>query len=127
MSTPLPPGKGSGEFHVALGQGASAQCFTVNDRADWILYEKLPNATSERVRYTEDEERAFAEKYLDKLIDDQGVTFGDLWERCTRARAAVLEEGIFTKWYQGRVVLVGDAVRVIVSNSQSRLTTTLGA
>jgi 2-polyprenyl-6-methoxyphenol hydroxylase-like FAD-dependent oxidoreductase len=110
MSSPLPPGTGSGEFHISLGHGASLQCFTVNDRADWILYEKLPKQTCERVRYTEDEERRFVEKYLDLLVDERGTKFNALWERCQRSKAAVLEEGMCTKWYKRRVVLVGDAV-----------------
>jgi 2-polyprenyl-6-methoxyphenol hydroxylase-like FAD-dependent oxidoreductase len=110
MSSPLPPGRGSGEFHVAIGHDVSFQCFTVNDRADWILYEKLPAATSERVRYAEDEEREFAERYLDLLIDDRGTHFSALWKQCRRFKAAVLEEGIYKKWHNGRIVLVGDAV-----------------
>lgn len=68
------------------------QVFCVNDRADWILYERLPAPMYERVHYPAGEEQRMADKYLDKPISKHGTMFSALWERCQRAKVILTNE-----------------------------------
>lgn len=81
----------------------------------WILYEKLPKETKERVAYTKADEEAFAERYAEMAIDYRSdLKFKALWEQCEQSKAGILEEGIYKSWHEGRVVLVGDAVSTLL-------------
>lgn len=108
-----------GDHHVTHGQGASLQLLN-GARRSWVfVYEKLPGdaPTTERVRYTDADMEAFAEKHGDLVIGGR-IKLRDVVRDRTRAGMANLEEGVLKRWsYGGRFVLAGDACHKYTPNA----------
>ena len=105
----MQPGFVPGDMILTHKAGASYQALQQKDKIYWILYEKLDKPTKEFIPYSEEETNAFGEKYFD-FPCSPGQKFQTIWENKIRCHAAVIEEGIYPAWHQGRIVLVGDTV-----------------
>ncbi|VUC25875.1 unnamed protein product [Clonostachys rosea] len=83
----------------------------------WVfLYEKLPEPSTERTSYTEEDMAKFAQRFSDFHITDQS-RLGDIWGNRLHAGMANSEEGIAKHWSWGRIVLVGDACHKYTPNA----------
>ncbi|KAK4041635.1 hypothetical protein C8A01DRAFT_34360 [Parachaetomium inaequale] len=85
------------------------------DRAWIFLYEKLPEKTAQRARYTGKDIEEYAAKFADFPIDDK-LYVRDVFDKST-AGMANLEEGVAKHWSWGRMVLVGDACHKVTPNA----------
>lgn len=75
----------------------------------WIfLYKRLPQPTSERTVYTDEDVETLAAEFAEFPLT-QSVKVKDVWETRHGAGLTNLEEGIVKHWSLGRIVLVGDA------------------
>lgn len=107
-----------GSHHVTHGEGASLQFLNSSRRAWVFVYEKLPEPTTERVRYTEADKEAFAAKHGDMLISDGGLRLRDVFGDRKATGMANLEEGMLKRWSYGpRMVLAGDACHKYTPNA----------
>lgn len=71
-----------------------------------------PYSQYTRPRWTEKDANEAAAKVLDHPISEN-LVFGDVWRRRTRAQMVDIEEGVLSRWYFGRTVLVGDAAHKV--------------
>jgi 2-polyprenyl-6-methoxyphenol hydroxylase-like FAD-dependent oxidoreductase len=85
------------------------------DRAWIFLYEKLPEKTTQRARYTDKDIEEFAAKFADYPIDEK-LYVRDVFNKST-AGMANLEEGVSKHWSWGRMVLMGDACHKFTPNA----------
>ncbi|KAI4602801.1 hypothetical protein KJ359_008020 [Pestalotiopsis sp. 9143b] len=97
------------------------QLIVAEQQQHFLVYERLPKATRDRTRYTEEDADALAKKYADVRFptgkDGEFVTWGDIWAQKQWSVLANLEEGIVKTWHTGRAVLVGDAVHKMTPNT----------
>lgn len=64
-------------------------------------------------RYTaEDKERVVSELRGDRLMPN--LTFADLYDNQLLATLVPLEEFVLSRWYHGRIVLMGDSVHKVL-------------
>ncbi|KAI3325427.1 putative monooxygenase [Xylariaceae sp. AK1471] len=105
------PGLASNTRYDGARDDLSTQIVNGTDRAWFGLYEKLESPTSEHKRYTEEEKTQLLEKW-GYLYMAPGWTFRDVnTNRIGNAGYIDLEEGLVERWFNKRIVLVGDAVR----------------
>ena len=106
-----------GEMTERTKSEISSQLLTSDDTVCWFLYQRLPRTTRERASYTNADIAELAKACEDfSVVEDDKVRFGDLWKSRTRATLVDLEEGVMEKWFNGRVVLVGDAAHKMLPN-----------
>lgn len=97
------------------GTGAATQLFAGEETGVTGVYERLPEPTRERIRYTAADEDALIERWghLPLLKGSNGVkdfTLGDAHRSRVSSGLISLEEGVVDHWYfDSRIVLVGDA------------------
>ncbi|KAH8670849.1 hypothetical protein BX600DRAFT_231238 [Xylariales sp. PMI_506] len=104
-----------GETVERHDDGWAVQSLSREDWSFFFLYEKLPQPTNERKRFTLSDAEEFIKPHLNTKIT-KDVTFGDLWARRQFGNLRYLEQGISRTWSHGRVVLVGDAVHKVTPN-----------
>ncbi|GAM86219.1 hypothetical protein ANO11243_042310 [Dothideomycetidae sp. 11243] len=93
------------------GVNAATQLFSGADNAVIGLYERLPEPTGERRRFTKADEAAIVARWS-KLPVAAGsqLTLGQAYASRIEAGLVSLEEGVVDHWsWAGRVVLAGDA------------------
>lgn len=99
----------------------TVQLIVAEEQQHFLVYERLPQPTRERTRYTPEDADAVAQKYADVRFPStkpgEWVSFGDVWAQKQWAVLGNLEEGIVKTWYEGRSVLVGDAVHKMTPNT----------
>ncbi|KAK1834590.1 hypothetical protein QBC39DRAFT_276929 [Podospora conica] len=100
----FPPGTAT-ETH---GPGCAIQAFSADDACALGLYERLPEPTRERVRYSPEEEAEVVKRWA-HLPVSPGLTLGEAYETRIHAVLTALEEGVVEDWSGERTVLVGDA------------------
>lgn len=107
-STNLLPLGASCETH---GYGASTQLFNAKESAIMGLYERLPEPSRKRHRYTKADQDDIADRWGHlPLMPNSSVTLRDVYATRIEAGLVSLEEGVVKDWsFAGRVVLVGDA------------------
>ncbi|KAF7515157.1 hypothetical protein G7054_g14724 [Neopestalotiopsis clavispora] len=88
--------------------GIAMQLFGGKDMCWFLFYDKLPQTTKTRQRYTDDEMESLAKKVADVYVTDK-VQFKDVWDARKWVMLADLPEGIIKDWHWKRIVLVGDA------------------
>jgi 2-polyprenyl-6-methoxyphenol hydroxylase-like FAD-dependent oxidoreductase len=97
------------------------QLIVAEEQQHFLVYERLPKPTRERVRYTPEDVDSLAKKYADVRFPgtqpEEWVTFADVWAQKQWATLANLDEGIVKNWHEGRTVLVGDAVHKMTPNT----------
>lgn len=84
------------------------QLFGGTDMCWFLFYDKLPQTTKTRQRYTDDEMESLAKKVANVYVTDK-VQFKDVWDARKWVMLADLPEGIIKDWHWKRIVLVGDA------------------
>lgn len=65
-----------------------------------------------RARLTTEDARRICESLQSRRISPT-LTFGDLWKECYIFKMTPLEEGWFSMWHAGRLVITGDAIRKV--------------
>ncbi|KAK7706984.1 hypothetical protein SLS64_007192 [Diaporthe eres] len=75
----------------------------------WFLIVKQ-EAKLRHGRLTTEDARRICENLQSRRISPT-LTFGDLWKGCYIFKMTPLEEGWFSLWHAGRLVITGDAVR----------------
>ncbi|KGO73635.1 Monooxygenase, FAD-binding [Penicillium italicum] len=91
--------------------------FLVGRERGWVfLYERLPEATTSRVDYTEEDRNAYAAKFADFPVTDK-LKVKDVYANRLTEGMANLEEGILKHWSWGRIVLAGDACHKYTPNA----------
>lgn len=93
------------------GYDAATQMFAADDHAAAGIYQKLEKPTTERLRFTkEDEEAVVAELGHLPLSRDGTVTVSSAYAMSTGSGIVALEEGVLDCWnWGGRIVLAGDS------------------
>lgn len=102
------PSSVPGRLYETYNKDQSTTLITGQDR-DWVfLYEKLPEPTSQPVRYTGEEAETYAKKFSEFPVD-ANRKFKDILPHKMTLGMGNLEEGLVKHWSHGRLVLVGDA------------------
>ncbi|KAK5635358.1 hypothetical protein RRF57_011070 [Xylaria bambusicola] len=98
--------------YLALGPGVSTQLVAGEGRAWWYVYEALSKPTRQRHRYTSEDKKAMMSKYAHLHVSPD-YTLSDIYASNIGDIGMInLEEGSVDTWSRdGRIVLVGDAVR----------------
>ncbi|KAI1269971.1 FAD/NAD(P)-binding domain-containing protein [Xylariaceae sp. FL1019] len=107
---------GLGYFWETHARGKAIQMMRLKDATYFGLYDRLPEATRERKRFTTEEMEQVAQDFGDTVLSP-GVRFKDLWRSrdCENAILVHQEEGLLDKWYHGRIAVVGEAVCKLTS------------
>lgn len=91
--------------------------FLAGRERGWIfLYERLPESTTSRVKYTEEDRAAFAARFADFPVTEK-LKVKDVYATRLTEGMANLEEGILKHWSWGRIVLAGDACHKYTPNA----------
>ncbi|KAK1637598.1 FAD binding domain-containing protein [Colletotrichum phormii] len=107
----------TGQSYETSGTDSSVMYITGKDRGWIFLYEKLPETTTERISFTDEELDAFAGRFAEWPITDT-LKVKDVYEERFNAGGAGLEEGLCKHWsWNGRLVLVGDAAHKFTPNA----------
>lgn len=115
---PLPTGMDTGVVREIPHQGWWFQIISQPQRVFWMLYQALDRPVERPTFYGEQEAEALAKEHEDFPVGE-GFIFKQLRASKTFEKLAVLEEGVATRWYWKRVVLIGDAVHKVVTNDAS--------
>ncbi|CAN8102016.1 unnamed protein product [Discula destructiva] len=109
-----------GDHCITHGDGASLQFLNASKRSWVFVYEKLDKPQTERVRYTDKDLEAFAERHGDLTVGHR-LQLKDVIKHRTAGGLTNLEEGIVKNWSHGRLVLVGDACHKFTPNAGAGL------
>ncbi|CAG9946239.1 unnamed protein product [Clonostachys rosea f. rosea IK726] len=103
----LPPGT-TWETH---GEKLATQLFAGDDTIVMCIYESLDEPTSDRCRYSKEDEEALIGRWGHlPLTPGQTLTIRDAYESRIQSGLVNLEEGVVKHWsWGGRIVLAGDA------------------
>lgn len=85
----------------------------------WFLIVKQ-EAKLRHGRLTTEDARRICENLQSRRISPT-LTFGDLWKGCYIFKMTPLEEGWFSLWHAGRLVITGDAVRKVSEHHRCRV------
>ncbi|KAJ5627291.1 Monooxygenase FAD-binding [Penicillium herquei] len=92
-------------------KGRSYLCLSGQDRKFYFcLFEQIEKTRGSSMprRYTKEETDALAAKYSDDILVP-GVTFGDMYSKKSSAVMLPVQEGLLSKCFYERIVLVGDS------------------
>jgi len=93
------------------------QMVATHDRCFWLFHHEKPKGSRVGQRYTAEDSEARADEYADHPVSWGGkLKFKDLWDTRSDGRMYDLEEGVAEKWYNGRVVIAGDAAHKVSSS-----------
>lgn len=107
------------------GTGVATQLFAGEETGVTGVYERLPEPTRERIRYTKADEEALIEKWghLPLLKGDEYIkdfTLGDAFKDRVSSGLVSLEEGVVDHWhFDSRIVLTGDAAHKMTPSTGS--------
>lgn len=101
-------------FNTTQHPGRGALYFASKSRSAVFMYEKLPEPTRERVRYTRKDVEEQAAKFAGyKITRDHTVS--DVFDPAV-AGMTNMQEGLARNWSFGRIVLVGDSCHKMSPN-----------
>ncbi|CAJ2508942.1 Uu.00g139680.m01.CDS01 [Anthostomella pinea] len=105
-----------GNFVETHGPGMASQSMRTHDALYFSLIRRLPEPTSERGRFTDEDMEDMAGAFAEVEVFP-GIKFKELWPARDQTNTQLLhqEEGLVDKWHHGRVVLVGDAIHKTTS------------
>ncbi|KXJ85146.1 putative monooxygenase [Microdochium bolleyi] len=105
------PGASTNVKCDSVHYGVTTQFLQSRKVSCFAIYEKLQAPSSERRRYTEADKLQIRQRWKHLMVMP-GYSVGDLHD-ANPANVGLYdcEEGLVSKWYHKRIVLVGDAVR----------------
>ncbi|KAK3303650.1 uncharacterized protein B0T15DRAFT_540893 [Chaetomium strumarium] len=117
-SCPRPDGLAPCNVTETHDTGIVFMILCTEDRAFWLITHRKEKPDGQK--YSAEDIQALVDKYENHSVAPGGkVTFGDLW----RTRDPVpgpgmydYHEGVAERWYNGRVVIVGDAAHQMTPN-----------
>jgi 2-polyprenyl-6-methoxyphenol hydroxylase-like FAD-dependent oxidoreductase len=116
-SCPLPDGLAPCNITETHDTGIVFMILCSEDRAFWLITNRKDKPDSQK--YTAEDIQALVDKYENHSVAPGGkVTFGDLWRaRDTDPGPGMYDyhEAVAERWYNGRVVIVGDAAHQVGS------------
>ncbi|KAL4890706.1 hypothetical protein BDV59DRAFT_204180 [Aspergillus ambiguus] len=98
----------AGRNYETQAKDHSIMFITGRERGWIFLYERLPEPTNRRVRYTEQDMEKFVQRFAEYPISKR-LKVKDVYPHRITAGMANLEEGILKHWSWGRIVMAGDA------------------
>lgn len=108
-----------GNSHIIYHQHLSSIVIrSTRNKTFWFVIMKLdrkyiaPNVP----RFTQMDGEAIVMKVADWKVT-AATTLQDLWDKRTRFTMVPLEEAIYERWHEGRLVLLGDAVHKVTPNA----------
>lgn len=105
-----------GDCFEVPGQDLSAMYLTGRERGWVMLYDKVPEPTTERHVYTEKDIEEFAAKIAEYPVTES-LKVKDVLAKRTTWGLSDLGEGVAKHWSYGRIVLVGDAIHKFTPNA----------
>ncbi|KKY39698.1 putative fad binding domain-containing protein [Diaporthe ampelina] len=112
---PRQPCNEPGDTIEIHGKDLSLQCLNSQKRSWLFIYERLEFPTRERVSYSQEDAKGFAERHGNVAIGEH-LKVNDVFPKRYTAGMSNLEEGIVKHWSWNRVVLVGDACHKFTPN-----------
>ncbi|KAI0142854.1 FAD binding domain protein [Xylariaceae sp. FL1272] len=114
---PNTPQLGTNDMTVVHDTQSSFLILTQPNRTFWFCFSHVdgPLGWPYQRAYSAADIEAVMGTIAKKPITDE-LKFRDLWEQRERAEIVPIEEGIFTRWHAGRVVIVGDAAHKVTPN-----------
>ncbi|KAL1796520.1 hypothetical protein ACET3X_005060 [Alternaria dauci] len=107
---------GPADTHVILGHDNTKLLFTQQEKVYWgITFKDEAHLPEKRNKATEADIEAVARNFADQPVTEK-IKVGDLWETNIRSGLLTVEEGILSKWYAGRIVLVGDSAHKMTAD-----------
>ncbi|CAL8575779.1 hypothetical protein XPA_001683 [Xanthoria parietina] len=105
------------ELSVVYNKGYSFLLGTQPRRCFYFVFQRVkePWTRYNRPRYTQEDAAKMAAEVADMPVSETMV-FGELWRRRWRGAVVDIEEGVLSRWYYGRTVLVGDTAHKITPN-----------
>ncbi|KAI1113127.1 hypothetical protein F5Y14DRAFT_462820 [Nemania sp. NC0429] len=98
-------------FFESRGAGAVIQCLGTTETLQFVALKPLEEPSAARRKYTRQEMEDYAKSIGDVALCP-GIRFKDVWKKARKDETTMLnqEEGFTSRWFHGRIVLVGDAV-----------------
>ncbi|KAJ1337160.1 FAD dependent monooxygenase [Microdochium nivale] len=105
------------ELSAVHNEGYSFLIGTQSDRTFFFVFFRVDKPYSQytRPRWTQKDADDAAARVMDRPVSEN-VVFGDIWRRRYRATMVDVEEGVLTRWFFNRTVLVGDACHKVTPN-----------
>ncbi|KAK4443300.1 FAD/NAD(P)-binding domain-containing protein [Podospora aff. communis PSN243] len=97
-----------GDANETHGVDLAIQTFVGEETSVIGMYERLPQPTTERLRFGPDDEKDFISRWGNLPLSEK-VTVRDAYESRVQSGLVSLEEGVVPNWSWDRIVLVGDA------------------
>lgn len=97
-----------GDANETHGVDCAIQLFAGEETSVIGMYERLPEPTSERLRFSPADEEAFIRRWGSLPLSPK-LTVQDAYDSRVQSGLVSLEEGVVPHWSWGRIVLVGDA------------------
>ncbi|KUL83808.1 hypothetical protein ZTR_06654 [Talaromyces verruculosus] len=112
---PRPPSTAPGIGGETQDQNRTLQLMVGNEYAWVLLYEKLEVPTRERVIYSKEDIKRFAESFANYPVSET-LLLKDIFQS-DKAGMTTLGEGVVKNFSHGRIVLVGDACHRFTPNA----------
>ncbi|KAK1981901.1 FAD binding domain-containing protein [Colletotrichum cereale] len=107
----------AGQSYETQGIDRSAMYITGTERGWIFLYEKLPETTTERITFSNQQLEEYAERFADWPLTET-LKVKEVFKERFNVGGAGLEEGLCENWsWNGRIVLVGDAAHKFTPNA----------
>jgi 2-polyprenyl-6-methoxyphenol hydroxylase-like FAD-dependent oxidoreductase len=97
-----------GDANETHGVDLAIQTFVGDETSVIGMYERLPQPTTERLRFGPADEAEFISRWGDLPLSEK-VTVRDAYTSRVQSGLVSLEEGVVPNWSWDRIVLVGDA------------------
>jgi len=119
-SSPRPDGIAPCGITETHDSGITFMILCSQDRAFWLVTQLKDKGAPDSQKYSDKDIQALVDKYKHHSVAPEGkVTFGDLWETRRSVPGPGMydyHEGVAERWYNGRVVIVGDAAHKMTPN-----------
>lgn len=86
-------------------------------RMSWCLWHRLDRRRyldADDVRFSKSDELAIAQRYWNDDVAET-VTFGELYQSRITSTLSACMEHVFPRWYDGRIMMIGDAAHKVRS------------
>lgn len=119
-SSPRPDGLAPCNITETHDSGIVFMILCSQDTAFWLITHRKDKGAPDGQKYSQEDIQALVNRYENHSVaPGKKVTFGDLWRTRNADPGPGMydyHEGIAERWYNGRVVLVGDAAHKMTPN-----------